>query len=93
MAAGVTDGACEVSNLVAFRTRVKRAAQQHVISSRVWLAVGNRDLVTAFTIGFLIEFSLWLLFYAAVASGPETIQEFIWLDRLQAPAASIGISI
>jgi hypothetical protein len=53
----------------------------------------RRRLVAAFMAGGLIEFILWLFFYLAVTEGPETIDRFMWLDRLQKPGYTIGLAV
>jgi len=53
----------------------------------------KRDLLLAFAGGVVIEFVLWLLFYLAVTAEPPTIEQYMWLDRLQEPGRAIGIAI
>jgi hypothetical protein len=53
----------------------------------------KRDLLIAVGCGILIEFLLWLAFYMAVTAGPETIDQYMWLDRLQEPARAIGLAV
>ena len=53
----------------------------------------KRDLTVAVVGGILIEFILWLLFYLSVTGDPSTIGQFMWLDRLQEPARTIGLTV
>jgi hypothetical protein len=53
----------------------------------------KRDLTVAVVTGILIEFVLWLLFYLSVTGDPPTIDQFMWLDRLQQPARTIGLAV
>ena len=58
-----------------------------------WWDASPLPVATAFVAGGLIEFAVWLFNYLAATEGPETIERFIWLDRLQKPAYTIGMAI